>query len=89
MRNTYSNRIKPRGQKNTITSQQIEGEKVETMIDFTFLGSKITVDSDCSHKIKKCLLLGRKAMTNLDIILKSKDITLQTKVCIVKDMFFQ
>ena len=51
MRNTYSNRIKPRGQKNTITLQQIDGEKVETMIDFTFLGSKITMDSDCSHKI--------------------------------------
>ena len=56
--------------------------------NFTFLGSKITTDGDCSHKIKRCLLLGRKAMTNLEIILKSRDITWQTKVCIVRDMFF-
>ena len=81
MRNTYSNRIKPRGQKNTITSQQIDGEKVETMIDFTFLGSKITMDSDCRHEIQRCLLLRRKAVTNLDTIVKSRDITLLTKVC--------
>ena len=60
------------------------GEKVETVSDFIFLGSKITVDSDCSHEIKRFLLLGRKAMTNLDSILKSRDITLLTKVCIVK-----
>ena len=71
-----------------ITSWQIEGEKVEEVIDFVFLGSKITVDSDCSHEIKKCLLLGRKAMTNLDSILKSRAITLPTKVCLVKAMVF-
>ena len=65
-----------------ITSWQIEGKKVETVIDFIFLGSKITMDSDCSQEIKTCLLLGRKAMTNLDSILKSRDIT-YTKVCIV------
>ena len=63
-------------------------EKVETMADFTFLGSKITADGDCSHEIKKCLLLGRKAMTNLDSILKRKDIILPTKVCLVKAMVF-
>ena len=61
-------------------SWQIEGEKVETVRDFIFLGSKITADGDCSHEVKRCLLLGRKAMTNLDSILKSRDITLQTKV---------
>ena len=61
---------------------------METMTDFTFLGSKITVDSDCSHKIKNYLLLGRKSMTNLDIILKSRDITLQRKVCVAKDVVF-
>ena len=61
-----------------ITSQQIDGEKVEAVTDFTFLGSKITVDSDCSHEIKRYLLLGRKMMTNLDSILKSRDITLLT-----------
>ena len=61
-------------------------EKVETVTDFVFLGSKITADSDCSHEIKRYLLLGRKAMTNLDSILKSRDITLPTKVCIVKAM---
>ena len=72
-----------------ITSWQIEEEKVRTVTDFIFLGSKITVDVDYSHEIKRCLLLGRKAMTNLDTILKSRDITLQTKVCIVKAMVFQ
>ena len=72
-----------------ITSWQIEGAKVESETDFIFLGSKITGDGDCSHKIKTHLLLGRKAMTNPDSILKSRDITLLTKVCIVKDMIFQ
>ena len=62
--------------------------KVETMIDFSFLGSKISTDSDCSHEIKRHLLLGKKAMTNLDRVLKSKDITLPTKVCIVKALIF-
>ena len=71
-----------------ITSWQTEGEKVETMTDCIFLGSKIAADSDCSHEIKRCLLLGRKAMTNLDSVLKSKDITLLTKVHIVKAMVF-
>ena len=71
-----------------ITSWQIDGETMETMTDFIFLGSKITVGGDCSHKIKRCLLLGRKAMTNLDSVLKSRDITLPTKVHIVKDMVF-
>ena len=66
----------------------MEGENVEAVTDFIFLGSKITVDTDCNHEIKRCLLLGRKAMTNLDSILKSKDISLPTKVHIVKDMFF-
>ena len=70
------------------TSCQIDGEKMETVIDFIFLGSKITVDSDCSHEIKRHLLLGRKAMINLDSILKSRDNTLPTKVCIVKAMVF-
>ena len=69
-----------------ITSWQIKGEKVETMTDFVFLGSKITVDGDCSQEIKRRLLLGREAMTNLDGIWKSRDITLPTKVCIVKAM---
>ena len=69
-----------------ISSWQIDGE---TVTDFIFLGSKITVDGDCSHEIKRCLLLGRKAMTNLDRVLKSKDITLLTKVPIVKAMVFQ
>ena len=73
----------------SITSWQIEGEKVEAVIDFLFLGSKITLDGDCSHEIKRCLLLGRKAMTNLVIILKSKDITFPTKVGLVKAMVFQ
>ena len=63
-------------------------KKVETVADIIFLGSKITVDSDCSHKIKRCLLLGRKAMTNLDSVLKSRDITLSTKVCPIKAMVF-
>ena len=71
-----------------ITSWQIEGEKVEAVRDFIFLGSKITLDSDCSHEIKRRLLLGRKAMTNLDSILKNTDITLPTKVCIVKATVF-
>ena len=71
-----------------ITSCQVEGGKVETVIDFIFLGSKITVDCDCSHEIKRCLLLGRKAMTNLDNILKSRDIIWPTKVHIIKAMVF-
>ena len=71
-----------------ITSWQIDGETMETVRDFTFLGSKITVDGDCSHEIKRCLLLGRKAMTNLDSILKSRDTTLPTKVHLVKSMVF-
>ena len=71
-----------------ITSWEIEVEKVETGTDFIFLGSKINADGDCSHKIKGCLLLGRKAMTNLDSVLKSRDITLVTKVYIVKPMVF-
>ena len=71
-----------------ITSWAIDGETVETVSDFIFLGSKITADSDCSHEIKRCLLLGRNVMTNLDSILKSRDITLPTKVCLVKAMVF-
>ena len=71
-----------------ITSQQIEGEKVEAVTDILFLGSKITADSDCSHEIRRCLLLGRKAMTTPDSIFKSKDVTLPTKVHIVKAMVF-
>ena len=70
-----------------ITLWQIDGETMETVTDFIFLGSKITVDGYCSHEIKRCLLLGRKAMTNLDSILKSRDITLPTKVCLVKIMY--
>ena len=70
------------------TSWQIDGEKMETVTDVIFLGSKITADGDCSHEIKRLLLLGRKAITNLDSILKSKDITLPTKVCQVKVMVF-
>ena len=69
-----------------ITSWQIDGETMETVTDFIFLGSRITADGDCSHEIKRCLLLGRKAMTNLDSILKSRDITLPTKVRLVKAM---
>ena len=71
-----------------ITVWQIEGETMEPVTDFIFLGSKITVDGDCSHEIKRCLLLGRKAMTNLDIILESRDIILLTKVHIVRAMVF-
>ena len=71
-----------------ITSWQIDGETVETVSDFSFLGSKITADGDCSHEIKRRLLLGRKVMTNLGSILKSRDITLPTKVCLVKAMIF-
>ena len=71
-----------------ITSWQIDGETMETVIDFILLVSKITADGDCSHEIKRCLLLGRKAMTNLDSMLKSRDITLMTKVHIVKAMVF-
>ena len=72
-----------------ITSWQIDGETVETVADFIFLGSQITAEGDCSHEIKKHLLLGRKAMTNIDCILKSKDISLPTKVHLVKDIIFQ
>ena len=71
-----------------ITSWQIDGETVETASDFTFLGSKITADGNCSHEIKRCLFLGRKVMTNLECILKSRDITLPTKVHLVKAMVF-
>ena len=70
------------------TSWQIDGETMETVADFILGGSKITADGDCSHEIKRCLLLGRKAMINLDSILKSRDITLPTKVCLVKAMVF-
>ena len=72
-----------------VTSWHIDGETVETVADFMFLGSKITADGDCSHEIKRRLLLGRKVMTNLDSILKSRDITLSTKVHLVKAMVFQ
>ena len=71
-----------------ITLWQIDGETMETVTDFLFLGSKITADGDCSHEIKRCLLLGRKVMNNLDSILKSRDITLPTKVHLVKAMVF-
>ena len=71
-----------------ILSQQIDAEKMETVTDFIFLDSKTNVDGDCSHKVKKHLLLGRKAITNLDRVLKSRDIILLTKVCIVKAMVF-
>ena len=71
-----------------ITSWEIDGETVETMSDFTFLDSKITADGDCSHEIKRRLVLGRKVLTNLDSILKSRDITLPRKVCLVKAMVF-
>ena len=73
----------------SITSWQFESEIVEAVAHFIFLGSKITADGDCSHEIKRCLLLGRKAMANLDSILKSRDITLSAKVCLIKAMFFQ
>ena len=72
----------------SITSWQIDGETLETMADFIFLGSKITADGDCSHEIKRRLLLGRKVMTKVDSKLKSRDITLPTKVCLVKAMVF-
>ena len=71
-----------------ITSWQIDKETMETVTNFIFLGSKITANGDCSHEIKRCLLLGRKSMTNIDSILKSRDITLPTKICIVKAMVF-
>ena len=71
-----------------ITSWEIDGETVETVVDFIFLNSKITADGYCSHEIKRCLLLGRKVMTNLDSILKSRDTALSTKVCLVKAMVF-
>ena len=71
-----------------ITSWEMDGKTGETVSDFIFSGSKITADGDCSHEIKKCLLLGREVMTNLDSILKSRDITLPTKVCLVKAMVF-
>ena len=71
-----------------MTSRQIDGETVETVADFIFGGSKITADGDCSHEIKRCLLLGRKVMTNLDSIFKSRDITLPTKFCLVKAVIF-
>ena len=71
-----------------ITSCQIGGKTMETVTEFIFGGSKLTADGDCSHKIKRCLLLGRKVMTNLDSILKSRDITFLTKVCLVKAMVF-
>ena len=71
-----------------ITSWQIEGEIVETVADFIFVGSKITADGDCSHEIKRCLLFGRKAMTNLDSVLKSRDIVLSRNVCLVKVIVF-
>ena len=66
----------------------IDGEKVETVTDFILLSSKITADADCGHKIKRCLLLGRKAMTNLDSVLKSRDVTLPTRACVVKVLVF-
>ena len=71
-----------------IKSWQIDGETMEPVTDLIFAGSKITADGDCSHEIKRCLLLGRKAMTNLDSILKSRDVTLPSKVCLVKALFF-
>ena len=71
-----------------VTSWEIDGETVETMSDFIFLGSKITADGDCSHEIKRRLLLGTKVMTNLDSIFKTRDITLPTKICLVKAMVF-
>ena len=71
-----------------ITSWQIDEETVETAADFNLVNSKITADGDCSHEIKRCLLLGRKVMTNLDSILKSRDVTFSTKVCLVKAMVF-
>ena len=83
--NTQKNKIMASG---LITSWQIDGETMETVIDFIYLGSKITLDGDCSHEIKRRLLLGRKVMINLDSILKSRDITLPTKFCLVKATLF-
>ena len=83
--NIQKNKIMASG---PITSWQIDGETVETVADFIFWGSKLTADGDCSHEIKRCLLLGRKVMTNLDSILKSRDITLSTKVHLVMAMVF-
>jgi len=83
--NIQKTKIMPSG---PITSWEIDGETVETMRNFTFLGSQITADGDCSHEIKRRLLLERKAITNLDSMLKSRDITLPTKVCLVKAMVF-
>ena len=83
--NTQKTKIMASG---TITSWQLDGETVETVADFIFWGSKIIADGDCSHEIKRCLLFGRKVMTNLDSILKSRDISLSTKVCLVKAMVF-
>ena len=83
--NIQKTKIKASG---PITSWQIDGETVETVMDFIFLGSKITADGDCSHEIKRCLLLGRKVMTNLDSSLKCRDITLPTKVHLVKAVVF-
>ena len=71
-----------------ITSWQIDGKTVGTVANFIFLGSRVTADGDCSHEMKRCLLLGKKVMTNLDSILKNRDITLSTKVCLVKAMVF-
>ena len=79
---------KQQGGSSPSTSCQIDGETMETGTDFIFLGSKVTADGDCGHEIKSCLLLGRKVMTNLDNILKSRDITLPTKICLVKTIFF-
>ena len=84
--NIQKNKIMASG---PITSQQTEHEKVKAVTGFIFLGSQITADDDCSHEIKRCLFLGRKAMTNLDSISKSRDMTLPTKVCTVKAMVFQ
>ena len=83
--NIQKTKIMPSG---PFTSWQIDGETVETVADFILGGSKITVDGDCSHEIKRCLLLGRKFMTNLNSIFKSRDITLSTKLCLVKAMVF-
>ena len=83
--NTQKTKIMASG---PITSWQVDGETIETVTDFLFLGSKITADGDCSHEIKRCLLLGRKAMTNPDSVLKSREITLLTKVPTVKAMVF-
>ena len=83
--NIRKTKITPAG---PIIPWQIDGGEMKSVVEFSFLGSKITADGDCSHKIKRCLLLGRKAMTNLDSILKSRDITLLTKVYIIKGMVF-